>query len=263
METLPVIHPAQSLTVNDFYQILKTVQPKDFNDIIISKSPSLRAISHFKSPDVARNLIIVQLSEICKLLSFSITEDMILECANNINHDFWDCKIDDLKLFRSYLMRDMIDLDLYRNDALVLYKLFKHYYKMRYNALQDVEDQKYSEEKEMWRNSMGRAWANASPEIKAETGELMEKLEKLSASKRISEDRDRPVPIEKMELDEVCAEKGMPYDRIFNIVSEKCRQEFNKDIGISFETFLALRLKAVLFSARKDENFLETLINET
>lgn len=250
--------------VREFQEVMR---PNTYTDLITCKSAKLRPFAAKYGNKALEDILMGVLSGLSEGLGLSVSAVMLSDAATLIIQEYPDTKLSDFLLFKNEMLLGriggQIGDQLWKWNTRTITLAWAEYYEKREDAFSEHREHQNDEYKHQYKTGLARAFANASPESRELIKSTADKLDRLVKSKRISADRDRPVPIEKMELHEVCAEKGIPYDRIFNIVAEKCRQEFNEDIGISFETFLALRLKAVLFSVRKDENYLETLIDES
>lgn len=136
-------------TIQDLAYYAVSVEPKSFADVLGAKSsPSFRMIKAEHGQDQLTAILGVELTKICQLLAFKVSGEMIAECAANIADEYWYCKLDDIKLFKTYLFRNRLPVEMYRNDALVLYRLFEEYELLRHREVSNESEKRRKTEME-------------------------------------------------------------------------------------------------------------------
>lgn len=249
---------AKDLPSNELFRILKEVEPFDFKDIISSPSPTFKAISEFHGKQISRSVIGVSLSEISKLLSFNITDEMIAECAKNIDIDFFDCKIDDMAFFKSKLMRNQLNTELYRNDALVLYKLFHEYYTQRADSYAEYFEQRAISQKNDEKSGIKSLYDNAPQWYRDNMDRIAEKM-------KIKNEEDVTViPVQNMLLEEICFINKISYTHIAQKILYVAEQEFavNDDKTLDLDFFKSVVFAKVQYEARKDPESLRKFLED-
>lgn len=249
----------EAMTLPYMIEILRDVEPTSFQDIVNSKSPSFKAITHFHGKETTRALILVSISEISKLLSFAITTEMLIESAKNIEIEFYDCKIDDMAFFKSKLMRNQLNIDLYRNDALVMFKIFQEYYVQREDVFAEAREQRRIAQRNEENVGFKNLYDNAPQWYKDSMDRIAEKM-------RIKNEEDVTIiPVQNMLLEEICYIHKIPHNQVAQKILYVAEQEYaiNEDKTLTFDFFKTVVYGKVLYEARKDpeslRKFIETI----
>lgn len=206
----------KQMSVAQISEYIKSIEPKSFQEVIESKAPSFRMITQAHDSTTVVAILIVELTKICQLLSFNITGEMITECAKNIADEFWYCKLDDLKLFKTYLFRNKLPVEMYRNDALVLYKLFEEYELLRHREFTIASDKRRQAEKAEWSAPPQKSLYEAAPPTVRQTIDRIEA--KMEERKKATEEK---VYTAHMTLEALAESVGIDIEQLAAVITEK------------------------------------------
>ncbi len=234
------------------------VKAKTYTDLILSKSMRLESITTAFGQETTLLLVLRAIGDLCGVMSFDTSPKMIGEVATMILDDYPDTKLAAFQVFKKEVLYGRIGKPgkTFRMDAKVLLEYWDEFYKNMSNEIADFIEREHYEQKQGVTDGMAKA-LKAAP---AWVGEKIIALEQKKRIEAIEKDRNRPKPKTAMALQELCEDQGLDYANVIDNIREKAETDFaGKDIGITFETFLAIRVQAAEILARKDINHLKSL----
>lgn len=236
------------------------LQAKAYTDLIQLPSLRLERIQAAYGNDSAVDLVVMLLSEICSVMAFKTTPEMILTAAEMIVSDYPDTKVAAFHLFKKDVMYGNIGAPMgktFRMDAKVLLEMWADFYVKMSNAIAEFIEARHKDIQEV---PINKDKVIPMPEYVKDT---YKRIEQEKAAKAKELDENRPKPAIKKTLDEIAASMKIDPLVLAEAIKKDAETTFSKGEvkGLTFQAFLGIKLGQVTFEARKDPKFLKEYIS--
>lgn len=237
------------------------LQAKTYTDLVKLPSLRLERIQQAFGEDSAVGMVTMLLSDLCSVMAFKTTPEMILTAAEMIVSDYPDTKVAAFHLFKKDVMYGNIGAPMgktFRMDAKVLLEMWADFYKKMSTAIAEFIEAKHKDIPEV---TINKDKVIPMPEYVKAT---YQKIEQEKAAKAKELDENRPKPMVKKTLDEIAASMKIDPLVLAEAIRKDAEMTFNKPgevSGLTFQAFLGIKLGQVTFEARKDPKFLKEYIS--